>query len=128
MKGIIAVNKLGYIGLNGKLPWRSSADLNHFKTLTMGGTLLVGSTTARELPFLPGRKLIVYNREMDLDTTSVDWCIGGKTMYEMFIENFEELHVSIINDHTVGDVKMPDMSKLPKTCKIFTYEFNTNDD
>ena len=126
MKGIVAVNKLGYIGLGGRLPWKSSDDLNHFKTLTMGGTLLVGSTTARELPFLPGRKLIVYNRGMDLDLSSIDWCIGGRKMYEMFMPHFNELHVSVINDYTVGDVKLPDTSNLPKTCKIFVYKFEIN--
>ena len=59
MKAIIAKNKLGYIGIDGELPWKSKEDLKHFKELTMGGKLLVGYTTAQKLPTLFGREVIV---------------------------------------------------------------------
>lgn len=126
MKGIIAVNRLGYIGLNGTLPWKSADDLNHFKIMTMGCSLLVGSVTAKKLPFLPGRNITIYQRGLWIDPTKIDWCIGGKTMYEMFMHQFEEFHISVIYDYTVGDVKMPDISKLPSGCRIFEYRFKVN--
>ena len=37
MKAVIAMNKLGYIGLNGSLPWKSSDDLKHFNDLIKDG-------------------------------------------------------------------------------------------
>lgn len=59
MRTIIARNNLGYIGLNGKLPWKSREDLLHFKQLTMNSTLLVGYKTYQTLPKLKYRTVIV---------------------------------------------------------------------
>jgi dihydrofolate reductase len=124
MKAILAVNNLGYIGLKGELPWRCSADLAHFKKETMGGKLLVGYRTAQSLPKLPGRELIVYDKTGTVeDYTSADWCIGGKATYEAFCHLFTELHVSIIDDDTIGDVMGPDLRKMNPDCIIFEYHF-----
>jgi dihydrofolate reductase len=124
MKAILAVNNKGYIGLKGELPWRCSADLAHFKKETMGGKLLVGYRTAQSLPKLPGRELIVYNKLGSTeDYASADWCIGGKATYEAFCHLFTELHVSIIDDDTVGDVMGPNLSKMNPNCVIFEYHF-----
>lgn len=125
MKAILAVNRMGYIGLNGELPWRSPEDLAHFKNLTQGCTLLVGSVTASKLPPLPGRTMIVYNREMTIDCDAIDWCIGGKTTFEMFADKFEEVHLSVIDDYTRGDVMFPDLKNLRTDCKVYTYEFSS---
>jgi len=45
MKGIIAINNLGYIGKDNKLLWNSKEDLKHFKKLTDGQVCLVGWNT-----------------------------------------------------------------------------------
>ena len=50
MKAVIAMNKLGYIGLNGGLPWKSIDDLKHFNDLIKDGTLVVGYNTFIKLP------------------------------------------------------------------------------
>lgn len=124
MRAIIGINNKGYIGLKGELPWRCSADLVHFKKETMGGKLLVGYRTAQTLPKLPGRELIVFDKnDTTIDYTSADWCIGGKDTYERFCHLFKELHVSIINDDTVGDVMGPDLRRMDPNCKIFEYYF-----
>jgi dihydrofolate reductase len=39
MKATVAVNNLGFIGLNNTLPWKCKEDLIHFKNMTMGATL-----------------------------------------------------------------------------------------
>lgn len=126
MKGIIAINKLGYIGLNGQLPWKSSEDLKHFKKLTMGGKLLVGYNTSKLLPNLSGREIIIdddYDPNIRYD--EIDWCIGGKLTYEKFCNRFTELHISHINDETVGDTKAPDFADLDwDNCKFFHYYFD----
>lgn len=124
MKAILAINNKGYIGLKGGLPWRCSKDLEHFKKETMGAKLLVGYRTAQSLPKLPGRELIVNNKfELSEEHISADWCIGGKKTYEEFCHLFTELHVSIINDDTIGDVMGPDLRRLNPDCKIFEYYF-----
>lgn len=124
MRAIIAINNKGYIGLKGELPWRCSADLAHFKKETMGGKLLVGYRTAQKLPKLPGRELMVFDKHQGaIDYSTADWCIGGKATYEQFCHLFTELHVSIIDDDTVGDVMGPDLRKMNPDCIIFEYHF-----
>lgn len=125
MRAILAVNNKGYIGLKYKLPWYSKDDLKHFKNLTLGGKLLVGRSTAQNLPTLPGREIVIWDRnDPTIDYSDIDWCIGGKGTYEAFCHLFTELHISHINDDTVGDVDEPNLSNLNPDCKTFHYYFN----
>lgn len=125
MKGIIAINKGGYIGLNGQLPWKSSEDLQHFKKLTMGSKLLVGYNTSKLLPNLSGREIIIDDdNNPNINYDEIDWCIGGKLTYEKHCHRFTELHISHIDDRTIGDTEAPDFTNLDwDNCKIFHYYF-----
>ena len=130
MKAIIAVNNLGYIGLAGGLPWPpNKEDFKHFKKITMGGSLLVGWRTFQTLPNLGGRLIIQDAPRQELLETSiiekVDWCIGGKFTYEKYQTWFTELHISHINDNTIGDTLFPDFRNLGinQSCQIFNYNF-----
>lgn len=61
--GIVAISENCAIGKDGKLPWHYSADLKHFKETTMGGTIVMGSSTWRSIGRpLPGRLNIVISR------------------------------------------------------------------
>lgn len=123
MKAILAVNNLGFIGLNGELPWPPcKEDFAHFKEKTRGGTLLVGYNTSLKLPKLPGREIIVDNPKMYLMHPDW-WCIGGKFTYEKYAKFFTELHISHINDNTIGDTTFPNFAELNPQCKIFNYSF-----
>lgn len=121
MRAIIARNNKCYIGLNGELPWKCKADLLHFKQLTMNNTLLVGYKTYQTLPKLKDRIVIVDNDNIDVN--EIDWCIGGKKTYEKYCQYFTELHISIVDDDTIGDTMFPDLKNLPVSCKIFYYNF-----
>ena len=127
MKAIIAINNLGWIGKDGKLPWKCSEDLKHFKKLTTGCTLLVGYKTSLNLPPLSDREIVVYDRNRPIeDYLHIDWCIGGKSIYELFCPYFTELHASLINDETVGDVYKPDFDNLPDDCWVNLYHFDND--
>lgn len=121
MRAIIAINNLGFIGLDDKLLWHNSDDLRHFKKLTLNSRCLVGYRTAQGLPPLKNRELIVDEREVF--NISVDWCIGGKKTYEKYSPYFTELHISHIDNDDIGNVMMPDLSRLNPDCKIFNYRF-----
>jgi len=123
MKAIIAANTLHYIGLNNELPWRCREDLRHFKALTADSKLLVGHNTASNLPPLKGREVIIDDRDAKIDLDSIDWCIGGKKTYEKYCHLFTELHVSIIDDDTVGDTLYPFLYNINPDCKYFYYHF-----
>ena len=123
MKAILAVNNLGFIGLRGGLPWiKHTEDFKLFKKLTKDQTLLVGYNTFQTLPNLKGRTIVQDSDNVDFD--SIDWCIGGKYTYEKYAHLFTELHVSHIDNDTIGDTLFPDFSKLNPNCQIFNYNFN----
>jgi dihydrofolate reductase len=124
MKAIIAVNNLGFIGMNDTLPWRCKEDLQHFKKMTIGCHLLAGYRTINSLPPLKDR--VLYMDHRDSWRTDVEWCIGGKKTYEKYASYFTELHISHINDNTIGNVTFPDLTNLNPSCKIFNYYFEPN--
>jgi dihydrofolate reductase len=125
VKAIVAVNNLGFIGLDDKLLWHNKEDLRHFKNMTYGGRLLVGYRTAMSLPTLPNRELIIFDRREYSPTHyyECEWCIGGKKTYEKFCDVFTELHISHIDNDDIGNVTFPDLHKLNPKCKIFNYYF-----
>lgn len=124
MKAIYAMNKIGYIGLNGKLPWKSSEDLKHFKEITVDSVLVSGFNTANQLPKLSGRPIIIFDKTKPIEYYDFcDWCIGGKKTYEALCPLFTELHISIIDDETIGDTMAPDLKNLNPDCKFFYYNF-----
>jgi dihydrofolate reductase len=67
----------GVIGRDGGLPWRLPEDMGHFRTLTMGTTVIMGRRTWDSLPPrfrpLPGRRNVVLTR-------SPDWRADGATV------------------------------------------------
>lgn len=127
MKAIIAVNSLGYVGLNNGLPWDLKNDLKHFRTLTLKSDkneipkLLVGYNTLLGLPTLKGRELVLSSEPFKVE--EIDWCIGGKKTYEKYCQYFTELHISYIDDTTIGDTLYPNLDKINKDCQIFHYHF-----
>jgi dihydrofolate reductase len=61
--GVMATDRNGVIGNNGKLPWRMRDDLRYFKALTDGHTIVMGSVTKASLPGpLPNRTEWVISR------------------------------------------------------------------
>lgn len=60
---IVAMSQNRVIGRDGGLPWHLPADLQRFKQLTMGQTLLMGRKTWQSIGRpLPGRRVIVLSR------------------------------------------------------------------
>src|SRR6187200_1697011 len=60
---IVAMTRSGVIGRGETLPWKLSADLKRFKSLTMGHHVIMGRKTYASLPGpLPGRVLLVLKR------------------------------------------------------------------
>ena len=64
---IAAVTRSGAIGRRGDLVCHISADLKHFKALTMGHPVVMGRLTFESLPggALPGRRNIVISSQTD---------------------------------------------------------------
>ena len=113
MEAIAAINKLGYLGKDGQLMWHCKEDLKWFKQVTMGKKCLVGRKTYEALPNLPGRELIVvgtgHNTLDEALALKPDIVIGGGQIYRATINMIDKIHLSIIDDDQIGDVKLCDI-------------------
>lgn len=63
---IWAQDRNGAIGKDGRLPWHSPEDLQHFKDVTLSHPVVMGRKTWESLPTgaLPGRQNIVVSRQL----------------------------------------------------------------
>jgi dihydrofolate reductase len=127
---IVAMDKKGVIGLEGDLPWRLSADLQHFKAITMGKPLIMGRKTHESIGRpLPGRKNIVLTRANDFDAEgctivhSLDdafqaagdvdevMIMGGSGIYDQALARAERLYLTEVHADVSGDVYFPEFDK-----------------
>ena len=101
---IWAQSSSGVIGRDGGIPWRLPEDLERFKTLTGGHTVIMGRRTWESLPAsvrpLPGRRNVVITRQngylapgavvtssltgaLALAEDDEVWVIGGAEIYRL---------------------------------------------
>lgn len=109
--GIVAVDRNGAIGKDGKLPWHYSADMKFFKETTIGNACVMGYKTWLTLKKpLPNRLNIVLSRKAEIEQhDSVVVCrdvesvllmakdlpgdlfvIGGEQVYRSFLPYIEK--------------------------------------
>lgn len=63
---IVAMNKYRIIGINNKLPWHLSEDLQNFRKLTLNSTVIMGRKTYESIGRpLPNRENIIISRNSD---------------------------------------------------------------
>lgn len=125
---IAAVAKNGVIGMDNRLPWRLPADLKHFKTLTLGSTVVMGRKTWESLPInfrpLPGRRNIVVTRNRNFEAEGATvvaslpealcaakqgetFVIGGAELYAAALPLAQRLQLTEINADFEGDTRFP---------------------
>jgi dihydrofolate reductase len=110
---IAAVGKRGQLGLDGKLPWHEPEDLQWFKKMTMGGAVVVGYRTAQTLPKLPGRHVIVMERDMTPEQVIAEvsgyelWIAGGAKTYEQWMPFIQRFYIASIEYDGPADTWMP---------------------
>lgn len=113
LKMIVATDKVGGIGKDGKLPWHCPEDLKLFKKKTQGKIVIMGHNTLKSLPdgkILPNRiNVVLCRKKPEKQVTgaiyfhSVDevleyvgdkeaWVIGGSEIYKLFGNHIEEVH------------------------------------
>ena len=113
---IFACDMNNAIGKNGDLPWRQSTDLQHFKQITLGGTIVMGRKTWESLPGkLPDREhlvmtrsnrddveIITYEGVLELSKKREIFIIGGGEIYNLFLPHAQKIYRTIIHCK-VGD-------------------------
>jgi dihydrofolate reductase len=77
---VVAVAENDVIGRGNRLPWHLPADLKHFKSLTLGKSVLMGRKTYESIgKALPGRTNLVLSRAAEF---SPDDCVVVRTLGE----------------------------------------------
>ena len=98
---VVAIGRRGQLGLNGELPWHDKEDMKWFREYTAGKVVIVGSATAKKLPELPGRIVVVWHRGMHPSELVKQYpdavIIGGGMTYRAFWSYIKRWHISMID-------------------------------
>lgn len=116
------------IGSRGTIPWRLPEEQQHFKKLTMGGTVVMGRGTWESLPApvrpLPGRRNIVISRQPAYAAAGAEvvgsfedavkaaaaddvWVIGGASIYEQALPYADRVVRTRLQLQVDGDTRAP---------------------
>lgn len=92
------------IGMNGSMPWHLPRELQHFKSSTMGRTIVMGRKTWESIGrALPGRQNIVVTRNSDLVAPG---CLVTGSLEEA-IERAESEEVMVIGGGQLYELALP---------------------
>lgn len=122
---IAAVGSNGVIGRDNDLPWRIREDLQHFKELTLGHTLVMGRKTYDSIGRpLPGRRTVVVTRQPGWAVEGVEvahslddalqfadgnnlYVAGGGEVYRQALPHADQLELTEVDQAPEGDVTFP---------------------
>ena len=119
---VVAVAENGVIGNGNALPWRLSADLRRFKTLTLGHTVIMGRKTFESIgKGLTGRRNLVVSRNPEfrpegatrvpsLEVAFAEagpagevFVIGGADIYRQALPVAEKIFLTLVRATPEGD-------------------------
>ncbi len=126
---IVAMDRNRLIGKNDGmkgLPWHLPADLQFFKRVTTGHTVIMGRKTYESIGKpLPNRRNLVITRQKNLDlqgcitfTSIADllaevaqdeeaFVIGGADVFKQFLPVADRMYITFIDETFQGDVYFP---------------------
>lgn len=123
---IVAMTRDRVIGYRGEIPWSHPEDLQLFRKLTLGHTVIMGRTTYESIGHpLSSRNNIVISRTLR-ETDGLTICsnfgegvesakslpneifmIGGAKIYKEALAIADTLHISWVEDNIAGDCFFP---------------------
>ncbi len=135
----------GLIGKGNELPWRLSADLKHFKAITMGKPIIMGRKTHESIGrILPGRENVVVSRDktyMVKDCTLLHslecayakyhnseeiMIMGGAELYAQTLEKANRIYLTEVHADCEGDIFFPLFDRI-EFKEIDRQDFKAND-
>ena len=143
---IAAIGKNSELGFENRLLCHLPNDLRHFKDLTTGHAVAMGSRTWDSLPKkpLPGRRNIVLTRsrsrvdgaevarsaedilEIAAQEEQALFIIGGAEVYKIFMPHADKLYLTKIVSEFVADVWFPEID--PGEWQVSDIEFVKKDE
>jgi dihydrofolate reductase len=153
ISAIAVTNKNRAIGFKNKLLWNLPPDLEHFKKITAGHTVIMGSNTFVSLGRpLPKRTNIIITKNKELNAPGCVivsspeeailkakeeerklngedgeiFIIGGGSIYTQMLPHTEKLYLTIVEDESKeADTFFPDYSEFKNIIKKSeTLEYN----
>ena len=127
LSAIVAMASNRCIGRDNTLPWRLPADLQRFKRLTLGHTLVMGRKTYESIGRpLPGRTMLVVTRQRDWAPEGIEvahsleqalerargdevFIAGGAQLYQQTMDRVRRLYLTRIEREYEGDTFFPDV-------------------
>lgn len=122
----MAANRV--IGRNNSLPWHVPSDLQRFRRLTMGHTLLMGRRTFESIgKLLDGRRTIILSRDPSFCVDGADvatdfdaalelareaellFICGGEKVFRQGLELAERIYLTQLHDAFEGDRFFPEI-------------------
>lgn len=132
---IVAKAKNNVIGKDNELIWDIPEDLQYFKEVTMGKTVVMGRKTFESIgKALPGRKNVVLTRDpskiqvegvtcvstvdevLELAKSEKLIIIGGEAVYKEFWDHCDILYATEIEEVFDGDSFFPKITKKEWDC------------
>ncbi len=131
MNLIVAIDKNNGIGKNGDLLCHLSADLKHFKEVTVGKTVIMGYNTLISLPksapLKNRRNIVLYEKDITIEgaeichsldellelTRGIDpdelFVIGGAMVYTLLMPYCQRLYITHIDKAFDADRFLPEI-------------------
>ena len=146
---IAAIDRKNGIGLNGSIPWNITEDMQYFKEITSGHTVVMGRKTYESIgkPLENRRNIIISssfiaeNKDIEVITDPKEifkldgkiFIIGGSNIYKFFINYADKMFITQIEADFKCDSFFPVIeekrwqvnlrkSKCDKNC-VYDYNF-----
>ena len=137
MNAIVAVDANWAIGCQGDLLFSLPTDMRRFRSLTMGGTVILGRKTLDSFPDgkpLPNRRNIVITRNEDFQREGCEivdspdaalelaagteddriWVIGGGSVYTTLLNRCKRVYLTKVDAAAEEtDTYFPNLDRLP---------------
>lgn len=137
MNAIVVVDQNWAIGRDGDLLFSLPTDMKRFRTMTTGGTVIMGRKTLESFPGgkpLPKRRNIVITHNKDFAREGAEvafsaedalklvagedpdklWVIGGGSVYAMLLSRCERVYLTRVETQVEdSDTYFPNLDKLP---------------
>lgn len=138
MNAIVAVDRNWAIGRKNDLLFTLPTDMKRFRTLTTGGTVILGRKTLDSFPGgkpLPKRRNLVITRNADFSRPGAEivpspaaaldaargtepdrlWVIGGGSIYTALLDRCRRVYLTYVDADAPGaDVFFPNLDRLPQ--------------
>lgn len=122
---IVAMAENGIIGRDGQMPWHIPADLQYFRQVTWGKSIIMGRKTHESVGrALPGRQNIILSTTpgfhaegcetatsaesaLEKATSSEVMIIGGAMIYQLYLPVARYLYLTLVHATFPGDTCFP---------------------